>query len=440
MLKKNEDAENEEEKEVGAYLPRILLHIEHAYAVISKPADVRMDGDYSVTVEKLLQSWLPNYTKFYPVHQLDYPTSGVLCSALSREAARAATTAFEARTTKKVYVALLVGHLDLTHFEGYGNVESNTVTLDEITANLRKNEKVTHKDQINHTFIHPDNEDIRAGNKSSWQDRALIAQLDANLISLNNLDEILISNEEDIKMEYEQLCGISYDNYIRNKVARKRLRKFLKECGVDPAISMSFQEEKPPIGTENYRIKMKSYDELENLANSTTRYYDIQGKIDYEANTKIVYVQGGIQNMNCTNKSLTPLLKVQAPIAPTEGFSMRIGGKSSGGRYAESLVECVSYGRYGGVDVTKVMLYPLTGRRHQLRLHCVHIGHPILGDVTYAGHGSCKYKRMFLHNLRLSIDLDAKLRSKIIHDGCSVTCPDTMHIEDTDPFQYDTDT
>lgn len=35
------------------------------------------------------------------------------------------------------------------------------------------------------------------------------------------------------------------------------------------------------------------------------------------------------------------------------------------------------------IPVTKVLLQPHTGRRHQLRLHMVALGHPILGDFTY---------------------------------------------------------
>jgi tRNA pseudouridine32 synthase/23S rRNA pseudouridine746 synthase len=34
-------------------------------------------------------------------------------------------------------------------------------------------------------------------------------------------------------------------------------------------------------------------------------------------------------------------------------------------------------------DRTRVELTPLTGRTHQLRVHCAHVGHPILGDVLY---------------------------------------------------------
>ncbi len=36
------------------------------------------------------------------------------------------------------------------------------------------------------------------------------------------------------------------------------------------------------------------------------------------------------------------------------------------------------------MDRTRVELVPLTGRSHQLRVHAVHLGHPILGDKLYA--------------------------------------------------------
>ena len=32
---------------------------------------------------------------------------------------------------------------------------------------------------------------------------------------------------------------------------------------------------------------------------------------------------------------------------------------------------------------TKLQLRPVTGRTHQLRVHCAHMGHPILGDPQY---------------------------------------------------------
>ena len=36
-----------------------------------------------------------------------------------------------------------------------------------------------------------------------------------------------------------------------------------------------------------------------------------------------------------------------------------------------------------GDNICKLALRPVTGRTHQLRLHCAHVGHPILGDPQY---------------------------------------------------------
>ena len=33
--------------------------------------------------------------------------------------------------------------------------------------------------------------------------------------------------------------------------------------------------------------------------------------------------------------------------------------------------------------ISKLQLHPITGRTHQLRLHCAHMGNPILGDPQY---------------------------------------------------------
>ena len=47
---------------------------------------------------------------------------------------------------------------------------------------------------------------------------------------------------------------------------------------------------------------------------------------------------------------------------------------------------------------------PHTGRRHQLRLHALHMGHPILGDTTY-GDPDHTVPRMCLHAQSLRLRL-----------------------------------
>jgi tRNA pseudouridine32 synthase/23S rRNA pseudouridine746 synthase len=46
---------------------------------------------------------------------------------------------------------------------------------------------------------------------------------------------------------------------------------------------------------------------------------------------------------------------------------------------------------------TRVRLSPLTGRSHQLRVHMLALGHPILGDPIYATGAARAYPRLMLH-------------------------------------------
>jgi tRNA pseudouridine32 synthase/23S rRNA pseudouridine746 synthase len=59
--------------------------------------------------------------------------------------------------------------------------------------------------------------------------------------------------------------------------------------------------------------------------------------------------------------------------------------------------------RYPDENYTRVKLLPHTGRSHQLRVHMMHIGHPILGDEFYAnGDAMTARERLALHAHTLS--------------------------------------
>ena len=62
-----------------------------------------------------------------------------------------------------------------------------------------------------------------------------------------------------------------------------------------------------------------------------------------------------------------------------------------------------------GAPVSLVVLAPSTGRRHQLRIHCLEWGHPIVGDVCYRpSDKQLPIPRMMLHawQLRLPVSAD----------------------------------
>ena len=53
-------------------------------------------------------------------------------------------------------------------------------------------------------------------------------------------------------------------------------------------------------------------------------------------------------------------------------------------KHALTLYEVLAHEECNGEPVTRVLLKPVTGRSHQLRVHMVHVGHVMIGDPIYA--------------------------------------------------------
>ncbi|RCH90134.1 hypothetical protein CU097_007071 [Rhizopus azygosporus] len=102
---------------------------------------------------------------------------------------------------------------------------------------------------------------------------------------------------------------------------------------------------------------------------------------------------------------LDDVYMVDQPIEddPDHDFRMRI---SPTGRPAETHIHVLQRGYYNynedktgmekRIPVTKVRLHPISGRRHQLRLHLKYLGHPIIGDYNYETEYTDTF-RMMLH-------------------------------------------
>eukprot|EP01031_Cornospumella_fuschlensis_P026730 gene26730-32299_t len=332
----------------------ILERNEH-FCVIDKPADVRMDGDFDVTVEKLMllhikkddgSSSSPKDFKW--VHQLDFATSGALCVALSRDGAAAASSCFEHREVEKHYLSILSGKLDLDKY-AYCEYEPD----EEILCPFKKPR----------TSYHP--QSSSAATHETWQAQVRKQNLDSLWNELHSFDTSKVSSE--CQTEFELLKQFSYDEFMKGPKRRKRLRKLMKQLGVDVDLAESSHTVLPMAeASEPNVVECKVALEGEKLLDVIKAYY-------YKSPPAI------FRPANSSNK-----LVIRVPVAELDGdFRMEPGHDDNPGKPCETELTVLEYATYQGEDVTKVLMRPRTGRRHQLRIHSLVLGHPIVGDVTY---------------------------------------------------------
>jgi len=67
------------------------------------------------------------------------------------------------------------------------------------------------------------------------------------------------------------------------------------------------------------------------------------------------------------------------------------------GRAAQTGWKVLRRAGQGAGAETRMRLTPVTGRSHQLRVHMLALGHPILGDSLYAEGAAAEHPRLMLH-------------------------------------------
>lgn len=351
-----------------------VLSVSADYICIDKPPDVRMDGDFDVTVEKLLRKWLSEvYDKPVPetkwIHQLDFSTSGCLVVALHKSAAHVGCKAFENRCTNKEYLAVLEGRLEPPSVADTPRYK--TRLLEVKPPKRKKTAKRAVSDKV-----------------STWQDRAIRTNIQSHRVLLEGLQ-----GSEGATEEYRRMSGLSTQALVENSKLRKELRRYLKSrgCNVsDAAVSQSSAAEDADNDS----------DEVQGAAD------DVQ-RIESEADQPPQPLPVVLYRLPDTPPAS---FFVNCPVAEVPGTFLMQGGTSAlPGQWSETLVSVLDYCTYQNRTVTKVKLTPLTGRRHQLRVHCALLGHSIVGDATYSPealeHLCSSAERMMLHAHTLRIEL-----------------------------------
>jgi len=110
-------------------------------------------------------------------------------------------------------------------------------------------------------------------------------------------------------------------------------------------------------------------------------------------------------------KPPTPSGRVEAPIGRDPGHRKKMAVVPAGkGREAVSEYRTLESFK----EHTLLEFHPLTGRTHQIRLHCQFLGCPIVGDTIYGKkRPTLEIERHFLHAFRLSIILPNETKPRV---------------------------
>lgn len=439
-----------------------LIYESPYYVILNKPPDLRMDGNYPATVHKLLTLWYPppsiandddlegTISKLHrhsslddnalrPCHQLDYATSGLLCVARTREAARFAIRQWEQRRVRKTYLAVIETNLLLT---------DNTTTIPKLTSNqiqstLQRLESTYKKTRIpdpkkRSTFlgfqpVHAiyqkfKGKMINAGKatpKTKKRPRAdvliseqwdYIWQPVQDVLTKGVTDSMIIP-EESVKL----ICSSDWKIIERTK----------------PEWKVAFIE-----ATERhnnlFRVAMQKDDDEETSPVLTT-FPTIFGEKtndegeEEEDHSNLIYISCPL----AVDPDAFPMKVPESLVSDFPHMKSFVGSPSLD--YKPSLTKCTILSTFekNGQTYTKVELLPMTGRRHQLRVHMALLagrGYGILGDATYNIHTSplselrkkdeaTRPERMCLHSHRLSLRLLVE-DTKEIGESVDLVAPD----------------
>ena len=388
------------------------------YIVLNKPPDLRMDGAYPATVQKLSCYWypppsllssdnllqtvsemtsLPKDNDLRHCHQLDYATSGVLLLARSKPAAAAAMQAFASRKVYKVYLAMVHGHVEIN--KEWPVLSRDRLEVLEQQESQYRRKKAKKRDDTFAGFLPPHSM------LQKWQTHYLKQSRDEEKMVKRPKQEQSVDLDELWKQalgdhvistdELSQLASSSWKEVKRNEQWTQLMKRLSK------------------LYNDGTRRKYESAPNNESIIPNLPKLFRIEGEPDNAFyifaplaevdNDFSMRAQPGTLSQNWTLFDGTPDLD-----------------------YKPALTRCVVLedGTRRDLPFTTVQLEPKTGRRHQLRVHMLITDTAIVGDATYEQNDmKGMYPRMCLHARSLSLPV-------LNNEQLSVTAPDPFRLDE----------
>ncbi|OQR94715.1 RNA pseudouridylate synthase-like protein [Achlya hypogyna] len=347
------------------------------YLVINKGADVRLDGDFNVTVEKALARDFPDVPKFRWIHQLDFATSGVMCIGVTKESTAAASGLFQKKCVEKEYLALVHGTLPAipprsAKAVAFSRLNEFIEAIDNPTLPKKQHElKFTKK------FKGP-----RTGPSLFAMDQGVIRR------KLTQLGDVSAEDKEFLRKKWNDLTDDVQQRYFERAAVDKLFTLHLA-----PLMGR---------GRLRYEAELKAHQQataaidMRYEAPATGRRP--RAMSENPPSTKRPRV--GSEDM-VTSDATGYIFNEPIAASPDHSFRMEIVPPTDArGKASTTVAFVLGYGMLDGKPITKVLLRPLSGRRHQLRLHLSH--HGAVGDVTY-GNEDDDAPRMMLHAWNLNL-------------------------------------
>ncbi|CAJ1957264.1 unnamed protein product [Cylindrotheca closterium] len=354
----------------------VVIHETKNYLIFNKPPDLRMDGPYPSTVHKVLTFWFPppsintnnekellsRVSKLHqhnhvddnalrPCHQLDYATSGILCVARTHEAASAAGVLWEGRKVSKSYLAVIHGHIKSNTSLPVLKSEVVLSTLSQVERSYR-NRRGKSKSKVTFNGFMPPHaifckwKSVRENGKAKKKKRRRASQLSEEQWSKVWEPIEKIVPETAVAMDWKDLC--------KNRVEWKKT--FVAAAAIHNRLLRNEREaEEPEKGEPSLPTLFMVEEDLYIFCPLA------QASSDFT-------------------------MKIPLSIAQLYPSVAKLGANDDEEDFKPSLTRCqiIEEVTYRGRPATKVKLWPITGRRHQLRVHTALSGHAILGDVSYS--------------------------------------------------------